>query len=31
MAYTIKQVATVSGVSVRALHFYDETGLLRLI
>jgi DNA-binding transcriptional MerR regulator/quercetin dioxygenase-like cupin family protein len=29
MAYTVKQVATVSGVSVRTLHFYDEEGLLK--
>jgi DNA-binding transcriptional MerR regulator len=29
MAYTVRQVATMSGVSVRALHFYDETGLLK--
>src|SRR4051812_29940686 len=29
MAYTVKQVAAMSGVSVRALHFYDETGLLK--
>ncbi len=29
MAYTVKQVAKMSGVSVRTLHFYDETGLLR--
>jgi len=29
MAYTVKQVAAMSGVSVRTLHFYDETGLLR--
>jgi DNA-binding transcriptional MerR regulator len=29
MAYTVKQVATVSGVSVRTLHFYDEAGLLK--
>ncbi|HUS08926.1 MAG TPA: MerR family transcriptional regulator [Pyrinomonadaceae bacterium] len=29
MAYTVKQVARMSGVSVRALHFYDETGLLK--
>src|SRR5436305_10156486 len=29
MAYTVKQVAKMSGVSVRALHFYDETGLLK--
>jgi DNA-binding transcriptional MerR regulator len=28
MAYTVKQVAAVSGVSVRALRFYDQTGLL---
>src|SRR5580658_5363586 len=29
MAYTVKQVAEISGVSVRTLHFYDETGLLK--
>ena len=29
MAYTIKQVAAMSGVSVRTLHFYDETALLK--
>src|ERR1700686_962302 len=29
MAYTVKQVATMSNVSVRTLHFYDETGLLK--
>src|SRR3954469_9060964 len=29
MAYTVKQVATLSGVSVRTLHFYDEAGLLK--
>ena len=28
-AYTVKQVAAISGVSVRALHFYDESGLLK--
>ena len=28
MGYTVKQVAKMSGVSVRTLHFYDETGLL---
>src|SRR4051812_4241395 len=28
MAYTVKQVAEMSGVSVRTLHFYDELGLL---
>jgi MerR family transcriptional regulator, thiopeptide resistance regulator len=29
MAYTVKQVARLSGVSVRTLHFYDEVGLLK--
>lgn len=29
MGYTVKQVAEMSGVSVRTLHFYDEMGLLR--
>jgi DNA-binding transcriptional MerR regulator len=29
MAYTVKQLAKLSGVSVRALHFYDEIGLLK--
>jgi DNA-binding transcriptional MerR regulator len=29
MAYTVKQVATMSGVSVRTLHFYDEMALLK--
>ena len=28
-SYTVKQVAALSGVSVRTLHFYDETGLLK--
>ena len=28
MAYTVKQVAEMSGVSVRTLHFYDEVKLL---
>jgi DNA-binding transcriptional MerR regulator len=28
MAYTVKQLARLSGVSVRTLHFYDEIGLL---
>jgi len=28
MAYTVKKLAGMSGVSVRTLHFYDETGLL---
>ncbi len=27
--YTVKQVAMMSGVSVRALHHYDEIGLLK--
>ncbi len=29
MAYTVKEVADMSGVSVRTLHFYDELGLLK--
>ena len=29
MAYTVKKLAAMSGVSVRTLHFYDETGLLK--
>lgn len=29
MAYTVKQVASMSGVSVRTLHYYDEMGLLK--
>ena len=29
MAYTVKKVAEMSGISVRTLHFYDEAGLLR--
>lgn len=29
MAYTVEQVAALSGVSVRTLHFYHETGLLK--
>src|SRR5947208_8598344 len=29
MAFTVKQVSRMSGVSVRTLHFYDETGLLK--
>ena len=28
MAYTVKKLAALSGVSVRTLHFYDEIGLL---
>ncbi len=27
-AYTVHQLATLSGVSVRSLHYYDEIGLL---
>ncbi len=29
MKYTIKQLAKISGVSVRTLHWYDEIGLLK--
>jgi DNA-binding transcriptional MerR regulator/quercetin dioxygenase-like cupin family protein len=29
MPYTVKQLARLSGISVRTLHFYDETGLLK--
>jgi DNA-binding transcriptional MerR regulator len=29
MAYTVRQVARLSGVSVRTLHFYHELGLLK--
>jgi DNA-binding transcriptional MerR regulator len=29
MKYTVKQLANLSGVSVRTLHFYDEIGLLK--
>jgi DNA-binding transcriptional MerR regulator len=29
MAYTVRQVAAMSGVSVRTLHFYDEIALLK--
>lgn len=29
MAYTVKQIAKISGVSIRTLHFYDEIGLLK--
>ncbi len=28
MAYTVKQLSEISGVTVRALHFYEEAGLL---
>jgi DNA-binding transcriptional MerR regulator len=29
MAYTVKKLAVMSGVSVRTLHFYDEADLLK--
>ena len=29
MAYTVKEVAVLSGISRRTLHFYDEAGLLK--
>jgi DNA-binding transcriptional MerR regulator len=29
MAYTVKKLTKLSGVSVRTLHFYDEIGLLK--
>jgi DNA-binding transcriptional MerR regulator/quercetin dioxygenase-like cupin family protein len=29
VAYTVKEVSEISGVSIRTLHFYDETGLLK--
>ena len=29
MAYTVKELAQLSGVSVRTLHFYDAIGLLK--
>ena len=29
MAYKIKELAKISGVTVRALHYYDEIGLLK--
>lgn len=29
MAHTVKEVSAISGVSVRTLHFYDETDLLK--
>lgn len=29
MAMTVSQVAKLTGVSIRALHYYDEVGLLR--
>jgi DNA-binding transcriptional MerR regulator len=29
MAYTVKQLAKLAGVSVRTLHYYDSIGLLK--
>ncbi len=29
MRYTVRKLAKISGVSVRTLHWYDETGLLK--
>lgn len=29
MAYTVKQLSSLSGVTVRALHFYEEAALLK--
>lgn len=29
MAYTVRRVSGLSGVSIRTLHFYDEVGLLK--
>jgi len=29
MAYRVKELAKLSGVSIRSLHFYDEIGLLK--
>ena len=29
MAYTIKELADIAGVSVRTLHYYDQIGLLQ--
>ncbi|MBI3236768.1 MAG: MerR family transcriptional regulator [Chlamydiales bacterium] len=29
MAYTVKKLSEISGVTVRALHFYEELGLLK--
>lgn len=29
MAYTVKKVAKISGISIRTLRFYDEIGLLK--
>ena len=29
MAYTVRELATLAGISVRTLHYYDEIGLLK--
>jgi DNA-binding transcriptional MerR regulator len=29
MDYTVKQLADLAGVSVRTLHYYDQSGLLK--
>lgn len=29
MPYTVKKLAKIAGISVRALHYYDEVGLLK--
>lgn len=29
MSYTVQKLATLAGVSIRTLHYYDEIGLLR--
>src|SRR3990167_11157036 len=29
MAYTVKKIAKISGISIRTLRFYDEIGLLK--
>src|ERR1700722_19137187 len=29
MAYTVKKLARISGISIRTLRFYDEIGLLK--
>ena len=29
MAYTVKQLALMSGITVRTLHFFDEMALLK--
>lgn len=29
MSYTVQKLATIAGISVRALHYYDQVGLLK--